>query len=464
MNARTSNDSNFRYGHFTNSCLEIFDKVPVLEPIISSHVQEVFPSTSLDESSIEFEFQTDRSIYLDMRDTHLMIQVELAKGRLFDTYKKRDEPIKKVEHKEPKADDSNTGIGASGSVDKDDDSDFGYDNKSILTCVNNLLHSLFSNCEVYLNNQQVYNSNGLYAHKAFISNEFNSTMSSNDGILHCHGYEMEINPRDFEEDPFYERQVHLNSRPMTFYGKLAIDLLTCDKLLLPNTKVRLKLIRARPNFYMISDNPHVSMRITDCSLFTRRVVVAEQFHSMIEYQLIHQPALYNFMETVARTFIIPSQQNQFIQENIFHNAPIRRLAIAMNTNSAFTGSFDENPFHYQKFDLREIRIVRGGRAIVSLDTREDCRAYVTTMKAMNFNEDIPALPLQVFQDHYILVFDLTSLQDAGECVHYPELTGESIRLELFFEYPLENVTEIIVLGERISTVKIDKFGTVGKNV
>ena len=79
MNARTSNDSNFRYGHFTNSCLEIFDKVPVLEPIISSHVQEVFPSTSLDESSIEFEFQTDRSTYLDMR-VHLMIQVELAKG------------------------------------------------------------------------------------------------------------------------------------------------------------------------------------------------------------------------------------------------------------------------------------------------------------------------------------------------------------------------------------------------
>ena len=138
--------------------------------------------------------------------------------------------------------------------------------------------------------------------------------------------------------------------------------------------------------------------------------------------------------------------------------------MAMKTNSAFTGSFDKNPFHYQKFDLREIRIIRGGQAIVSLDTREDCRAYVTTMKAMNFNEDIPALPLQVFQDHYILVFDLTSLQDAGECVHYPELTGESIRLELFFEYPLENVTEIIVLGERISTVKIDKFGTVGKNV
>ena len=170
------------------------------------------------------------------------------------------------------------------------------------------------------------------------------------------------------------------------------------------------------------------------------------------------------METIARRFIIPSGQNQFIQENVINNAPIRRVAIAMNTNSAFTGHFQENPFHYQKFGLRELRIVPGGRAIVSLDTTNDCRAYVTTMKAMNFNEEIPALPNHQFQNHYILVFDLTSLQDAGENVHYPELSGESIRLEMFFDRSLRNVTEIIVLGERMSTVKIDQFGTVAKNV
>ena len=136
----------------------------------------------------------------------------------------------------------------------------------------------------------------------------------------------------------------------------------------------------------------------------------------------------------------------------------------MNTNSAFTGHFQENPFHYQKFGLRELRIVRGGRAIVSLDTTNDCRASVTTMKAMNFNEEIPALPNHQFQNHYILVFDLSSLQDAGENIHYPELSGESIRLEMFFDRSLRNVREIIVLGERMSTVKIDQFGTVAKNV
>ena len=169
--------------------------------------------------------------------------------------------------------------------------------------------------------------------------------------------------------------------------------------MLQNTKVRLKLIRARPNFYMISYNPHVSLKVLVCSLFTRRVLVNEVYHQTIKYQLTHQLACYNFMETIARTFIIPSGQNQFIQENAFNNAPIRRIAIAMSTNSAFTGHFQENPFHYQKFGIRELRIVRGGRAIVSVDTTNNCKTYVTTRKAMNFNEEIPALPSYLFQNH-----------------------------------------------------------------
>ena len=62
------------------------------------------------------------------------------------------------------------------------------------------------------------------------------------------------------------------------------------------------------------------------------------------------------------------------------------------------------------------------------------------------------------------MFDLTSMQDDTENCHYPELVGEPLRLELNFTNPLENVTELIVLGERLSSVAVDKFGVVGKNV
>ena len=101
----------------------------------------------------------------------------------------------------------------------------------------------------------------------------------------------------------------------------------------------------------------------------------------------------------------------------------------MNTNSAFTGSFTENPFWYQKFHLRQIRILRGGQPFVDFDTADNCRLYVTTLKAMNFQDDIPSIPIDDFKDHYVLVFDLTSMQDATENCHYPELVGEPLRLE-----------------------------------
>ena len=170
------------------------------------------------------------------------------------------------------------------------------------------------------------------------------------------------------------------------------------------------------------------------------------------------------METYAKTFIFPARQNQFIQEIISTDAPVRRVAIAMNTNSAFIGSQTENPFWYQQFDLRQIRRLRGGQPIVDFHAADICRLYVTTKKAMNFQDDIPSIPIDNFKDHYVLVFDLTSMQDATENCQYPELIGKTLKLELNFTFPLEYVTELIVLGQRMSSVAIDKFGVVGKNI
>ena len=57
------------------------------------------------------------------------------------------------------------------------------------------------------------------------------------------------------------------SRPDGFmlYGEFGVDFSSTFELLYPNMKIRLRLIRARPNFYMISDNPNVSLGIVDRS-------------------------------------------------------------------------------------------------------------------------------------------------------------------------------------------------------
>ena len=62
------------------------------------------------------------------------------------------------------------------------------------------------------------------------------------------------------------------SRPDGFmlYSELGVYFFSTSELLYPIMKFRLPLIRARPIFFMITDNPNVSLGIIDCSLYTRQ--------------------------------------------------------------------------------------------------------------------------------------------------------------------------------------------------
>ena len=50
-----------------------------------------------------------------------------------------------------------------------------------------------------------------------------------------------------------------------------------SELVNPNMKKKLGLIRSRPKFYMISDNPKSSLEIVDCSLSNRRIALKDDY-------------------------------------------------------------------------------------------------------------------------------------------------------------------------------------------
>ena len=65
-------------------------KVPSVDDVLSSHEQETYPTTSLDENCIEFEFQTDRNYYVDLRQSFLALELKVVKGRGYDTYESKE--------------------------------------------------------------------------------------------------------------------------------------------------------------------------------------------------------------------------------------------------------------------------------------------------------------------------------------------------------------------------------------
>ena len=151
-------NNNFRYQHFVAVSGSLGGEVPIVDDVLSSHEQEIYPTTSLNENCIEFEIQRDRNYYVDLRQSFLALKLKFVRGRGYDTYERKE----KKEHK-----DKSVVFTETGTDDSDDEEEVAR-----VTYVNNIMHSIFSNVEVYINNQQIYISNGLHAHKSYISNNF----------------------------------------------------------------------------------------------------------------------------------------------------------------------------------------------------------------------------------------------------------------------------------------------------
>ena len=110
------------------------------------------------------------------------MKLKFVKGRGFDTYESKE---KKKEHKDESVVFTETGT---------DDGE--EEEVARVTYVNNIFHSFFSNVEVYINNQQIHNSNGIYAHKSYISNNFKGAITEYNGVWHCEVYDYEQDPED----------------------------------------------------------------------------------------------------------------------------------------------------------------------------------------------------------------------------------------------------------------------------
>ena len=134
-------NNNFRYQLFVAVSGTVGEKVSIVDDVLSSHEQEIYPTTSLDGNCIEFEFQTDRNYYVDLRQSFLALKLKLIKGGGYDTYESKE---KKKEHKDESV--FFTEIGT------DDDEE--EEEIARVTYVNNIMQSIFSNVEVYINNQQ----------------------------------------------------------------------------------------------------------------------------------------------------------------------------------------------------------------------------------------------------------------------------------------------------------------------
>ena len=80
----------FRYQPFVAKSGNLGEKVPIVDDVLLSHEQDFYPTTSLDENCIEFEFQRDRNWYVYLRRSFLALKLKFVRGRGYDTHESKE--------------------------------------------------------------------------------------------------------------------------------------------------------------------------------------------------------------------------------------------------------------------------------------------------------------------------------------------------------------------------------------
>ena len=98
----------------------------------------------------------------------------------------------------------------------------------------------------------------------------------------------------------------------------------------------------------------------------------------------------------------------------------------MSSNQAYFRSNRTTPFHYQKFGLSQIVIYGNRLSMVGtpITTNFEKRLYFNTLEALDFlDRRGQGISLSDYQNHLVMVFDLTSTKDASHGFIHPEFTN-----------------------------------------
>ena len=227
--------------------------------------------------------------------------------------------------------------------------------------INNLGHSWIQQIEVYLNDKQVVDlSTPSYAYKAFIENFLSFSKDKKKYDLRNQLY-LDDNDADFDKDTIATSDTLKKRRALLqgthknkgyFTIPLNIDVFQTPVFLCPGVNLKVKIIKNKDNFFLMSDGLKAKFKIKDLSLRFRLVETAKKFSDDIsKVNLGNANAYYPYYMTKIRTNLITQGIQSYTWPAAVRGKLPKQLICAFVDHSAYSGDFKKNPFAFENFDI-----------------------------------------------------------------------------------------------------------------
>ena len=407
-------------------------------------------------------------------------QVSLEKGRWID-----HEPVSSVADggsisflspgTEDNVDLSKTILVVRAKVTKSDGTNLDADTK--VGPVNNFIHSLFKQVDVFLKGKQVTQATGTYMYRTYLETLLNYGPSAKQSQLTSGLFYKDTAGKMDVADPtlageaanhgFKSRyEFSKESGIVEMAGPIFCDVFFSERLLLSYVDLKVIMSPNSHEFCLMSSvaNADFRVKLIDAYLKVRRVKVNPSVSLAHQAAFRNGPAIYPIRRVECKSFIVPAGNPSLKKESVFGGFIPRTFVFGLVESAAFNGSFTKNPFNFQHFNMSSVTLTVNDEAIpfkpIKLSFGANQRfveAFCTMFSGTGkmYYDTGNGISREEFPKGYALyAFDLTPNM-CGSSSHFNRLQKGNLALEVQFSTPLPNAVSLVCYGEFENLIQIN---------
>ena len=304
-------------------------------------------------------------------------QVSLEKGHWID-----HQPVSSVSENGPitflapgtedYVDMSKTILVARAKVTKADGGDIDDDTK--VGPVNNFLHSLFKQVDVFLKGKLVTQATGTYPYRAYLGTLLNYGPSAKQSQLTAALFYKDTAGQMDNADPTHaspnrglktRNKFIMGSKIVDMAGPIFCDVFFGERYLLSYVDLKVVMNRTSDEFVLMSsvDGAAFRVKLIDAYLKVRKVKVNPSISLAHEVALKKGPAIYPVRRVDCKSFIIPSGNPSLQKDNLFNGLVPKSFVFGLVESASFNGAYKKNPFNFQHFNISSLGISINGESV-----------------------------------------------------------------------------------------------------
>jgi hypothetical protein len=259
--------------------------------------------------------------------------------------------------------------------------------------MNDLLHSLLSQCNVSQNGISVSSSKDLYNYRAYLetiltyghdashSHHTNAFWYPDEGDFSAHNPPSEATNRGYHA----RWKLTNNGAEIEMYGRVHGDLFNVPRLFLPCVQLRIKFTKSKSDFYDMSAKADTEaiFRFLDATLHVRHVKPSPTIQLEHTIALENVNARYDIPRVALKTFTFGAGSKYVSIDNAVLRTLPKRLLSTMLRNVDLTGSPDSNPYFFRHFGLNNLSNIR-----IELKFDEALAEAITNLLYQEFDASI----------------------------------------------------------------------------